>query len=129
MSICLAELCRPASPGIRRLLVALARRGVVSANGRVIASPAYMGEPPAGHDHVAIRAAAGAPPVGDVEKLGIPSVMAAETMAVVRDVMSEEADAAYFVEGNYAVRVADGTVSLSITTLGLVDHECRVVLS
>lgn len=129
MSICMAELCRPASPGMRRLLLALARRGVVGANGCVIASADGMGEPPAGHDHVAIRTAAGSPPVGEAEKLGIPGTMAAETMAIVRDVMSEEADAAYFIEGNYDVRVTDGTVSLSITTLGLVDYEAHVFFS
>lgn len=129
MTICSADLCWPASPRIRRLLLDLARRGVVSANGRVIASAAEMGEPPAGHDHVMIRNVAGFPAVDDAESLGIQATMAAEALAILRNLMPEEAESAAVVECSYFLHVAEETASLSITTLGLVDHERHVVLS
>lgn len=129
MTICLADLCRTASPETRRLLLQLARRGVMNANGCVIKASAAMGKPPAGHDHVLAQTAAGFPPLSDAEALGIQGTVAAETTAIASDLLPNEFDAGCMIETKYAVSVAEGTMSLGITVHGLVDHEFHVMLS
>lgn len=129
MTICVADLCRPASPKMRRLLSKLARRGVVNAGGCVIKASAAMGEPPAGHDHVLIRMATGFPPVSDAENLDIQGTVSAEMMAVVRDLLPNEVDAGCVIETNYVMSPAESTMSLGITVHSLVDHDFRVFLN
>lgn len=114
---------------MRRLLSKLARRGVVSASGCVIKTFAALSGPPAGYDRVRTRMAEGYLPVGDAEDLCIQGTVAAEAMAIVRDQLPNEFDTVYAIETDYALRGAEGTVSLGISVYGLAIHMFRVFLT